>query len=101
MEITAVKNFKELHIGIRLFLILISISDKDGCIRTNKSDLAKAVGSSRQTVALYINSFVKSNILKFKYSGLARINPNFYYSGDPIRKNLVVSEYEAFKSDVI
>ena len=100
MNITAVKNFKELNIGVRLLLTLISISDSEGRIRTNKTDLAKAVNSSRQTVGEYINSFARTNILKFKYSGSARLNPDFYFRGDPLRKPLVISEYQQFKSDV-
>lgn len=100
MNITAVTNFKELNIGVKLLLTLISISDSEGCIRTNKSELAKAVGTSRQTVGEYVNSFARTNILKFKYSGSARLNPEFYYRGDPLRKALAISEYENFKSDV-
>ena len=100
IDITAVKNFKELNISVRLLLTLISISSATGEIRTDKGALAKAVGVSKQTVGTHINEFARCNLLKFKYSGVARLNPDFYYSGNPDKKSSAVFEYQLFKSDV-
>lgn len=100
IDITAVKNFKDLSISVRLLLTLVSISNDAGEIRTNKEDLAKAVGSSRQTVGSHLCEFARCNLIKYKYSGTARLNPDFYFTGRPEKKASAQMEYSLFKSDI-
>ena len=101
INVNTVKNFKELDTGTQILLTLISIASDKGDIRTNKSTLAKYLGKSRETVALHINRYVRTNILKYKYSGLARINPEFYFSGTDAERAEAIRLYHEFKSDVM
>lgn len=100
MNVTALNNFGELHVSVKLLLTLISISAPDGAINTSKSDLARYLKTSRQTVGAHIADFAKSGILKYKYSGMARLNPDFYYNGEASERARALEEYKHFKSDV-
>ncbi len=100
MEITAVKNFKELNGALRVLFTLVSITDRRGEIRTNKTELKKATGVCERTVKDHIAVLCRCNILKWKYSGAAFLNPDFLFKGDPQDKQQARADYAAFRSDI-
>ena len=100
MNITALKNFKTLNLGVKVLLTLFSLADESGRIRTGKEALARYFKVDRRTIGNHINALAHANIIKYKYSGQAFINPRFYYAGAPDRREETIKEYENFKSDV-
>lgn len=100
MNITAVKNFKDLNAALRLLFTLVSITDDGGRIRTNKADLSKHTGVCERTVKEHITTLCRCNIIKWKYGGAAFLNPDFLFKGKPEDKAEARKAYEAFKSDI-
>lgn len=100
MDITAVKNFKDLNAALRLLFTLVSITDTHGRIRTNKADLSKHTGVCERTVKEHISVLCRCNILKWKYGGVAMLNPDFLFKGEPDEKQAARNDYSAFKSDI-
>lgn len=100
MNVTSVKNFKELNGALRVLLTLISIADFGGEIRTSKAELKKAAGVCERTVKEHITTFCRCNMLKWKYSGAAFLNPDFLFKGAPDDRPRAVQAYNAFKSDI-
>lgn len=101
MDVTALKNFKSLNLGVQILLTLFSLADDKGRIRTNKDALARYFKVDRRTIGNHLNSLVAAGAIKYKYSGNAFINPRFYYAGAPDERAQTISEYDGFKSDVI
>ena len=94
-------NFKALDIGTRLFFTLVSLADSKGGIYTAaKAQLSKALKVTPQTVGNYIHRFVAAGMLKYKYSGRARINPEFFHVGKENEFNDAIELYKSFKSDI-
>ena len=100
INVNTVRNFSALDTGTQLLLTLFTLADDKGGIRTSKTALATYLKKSRETVGAYINRLARSNIIKFKYSGAARINPEFYYHGAEQDKAEALRLYQEFKSDV-
>lgn len=100
MNITALKNFKTLNLGVKVLLTLFSLADESGRIRTGKEALARYFKVDRRTIGNHINALAHAQVIKYKYSGQAFINPRFYYAGAPDRREETIKEYENFKSDV-
>lgn len=100
MNIHELKNFNTLPLSVRVLLTLISLADEQGKIRTTLPDLVRYLGASRQSVSSHIKNFVNVGALKWRYSGSARLNPLFYYTGNPSELNNVAKEFEQFKSDM-
>lgn len=100
MNVTALKKIDNLNVGVKLFLTLISLCAPDGTVTITKTALAKYLKTSRQTVGAYLTEFAESGILKYKYSGSIRFNPEFYYIGDGAERDKAFEEYKNFKSDV-
>ena len=101
MNITALNNFKSLNLGVKVLLTLFSLADENGRIRTSKEALARYFKVDRRTIGNHINALAHAQVIKYKYSGQAFINPRFYYAGAPDRREETIKEYENFKSDVI
>lgn len=101
MDITALKNFKSLNLGVKILLTLFSLADENGRIRTNKDALARYFKVDRRTIGNHLNALVSAGVIKYKYSGAAFINPRFYYAGAPDRREQTITEYDGFRSDVI
>lgn len=101
MNITALNNFKALNLGVKVLLTLFSLADENGRIRTSKEALARYFKVDRRTIGNHINALAHANIIKYKYSGQAFINPRFYYAGTPDRRAGTIEDYDKFKSDVI
>lgn len=100
IRVENVKNFDNLHVSVKTLLTLFSVADSEGKIECTAQALAKYLKSTRQTVSTYIKDYVNSDIMKYKYSGSARLNPIFYYNGKPEDFARVCMEYENFKSDI-
>lgn len=101
MDVTALKSFKSLNLGVKVFLTLFLLADETGRIRTSKDAIAKYLGADRRTIGNHINALVSAGAIKYKYSGAAFINPRFYYAGPRDRLDQTIKEYEDFRSDVI
>lgn len=101
MDVTAIKNFKDLNAALKLLFTLVSITGEDGRIRTNKADLAKHTGVCERTVKEHIATLCHCNILKWKYGGAAFLNPDFLFKGKPEAKAEARKAYEAFRSDIV
>lgn len=101
MNITEIKkNFNKLGIEIKIFFIFTLLADKKGRIRAEKKELQKYLKVSIQTIGKYIRTFVECNMMKYKYSGEAMFNPDFYYTGEESQRASIQEEYKAFKSDI-
>ena len=90
---------KNLTVPMKIFFTLITCADSLGKINLRQEELARYVGTSRQTVGKYIGDFVACNMLKFKYSGKGIINPEFMFNGPKEQFNVAKKTYEEFKSD--
>ncbi len=101
MNINEIKeNFHTLGIELQLFFTLVLVADENGAIKVKKSDLAKYLRTSAQTVGKYLKVLASCNILKYKYSGDGIFNPSFYYVGKEESKVAVLRAYANFKSDI-
>ena len=100
IDFTAVKNFKCLNGNVQMLFLILSCADGNGAIRLGKKDFSKYLSITEQTAGNYIKSFVKSSVLKYKYSGEMRVNPNFYYAGDENNFEKALEGYNTFKSDM-
>lgn len=94
------KNFSNLDIGLKVFFTIILCADENGSVRLRQTDISKYLKVSRQTVGKHIRSFVDCDMLKYKYSGEAMLNPSFYYSGSEERRQDILKLYNEFKSDM-
>lgn len=101
MDVKAIKeNINILGVEMKIFLSFINFSDKNGRTCLKKTDLAKVFKTTAQTVGKYIKNLVDVKILKYKYSGEAMLNPEFYYVGDAGELDAVLEAYKNFKSDM-
>ena len=100
MNVPAIKkNFNQLGIELKIFFMLKTCADKNGQILIDKNGLAKYFNVSRQTVGKYLKTFAEVGMIKYKYSGKAMFNPDFY-SSDRVNYEDVKRLYNEFKSDV-
>ncbi|MBR2870419.1 MAG: hypothetical protein IKB98_03485 [Clostridia bacterium] len=100
IDFTAVKNFKSLNVSVQMLFLILSCTDANGVTRLKKKDFANYLSITEQTAGNHIKSYVNSSLIKYKYSGTIRVNPNFYYVGAPEDFEKAVREYEDFKSDM-
>ena len=94
------ENINILGVEMKIFLSFINFSDRNGRTNLKKTVLATALKTSAQTIGKYIKNFVDVKILKYKFSGEAMLNPEFYYVGDAGELDAVLEEYKNFKSDM-
>ena len=99
IDVNAIKNFKTLHVSQRLLFLIFAIAGHDGAFRCKISDVASAAGTCERTARNYLKNFVECDLLKLKYSGSGRLNPNFYYTGELSRFSDARKDYTDFKSD--
>ena len=99
IDVNAIKNFKTLPIPARLLFMIFFIAGDDGAFRFKCSDMANRIGTSERTVRSYVKVFVDCDLLKYKYSGSGRLNPNFYYAGNLSKFHDDKNAYVEFKSD--
>lgn len=89
-------------LGPAMVLLNVYMQKKDNLnrVQASKYDVAKALDVSPRTVANWIYKLVKAGLIKYKYSGSARLNPNFAFDGLESDFEKAKIEWESFKSDV-
>ncbi len=99
MDVTVIKDFKNLDISYRTLFMLLACADDKGIIRLNQETFAKGIHTSRQSVGSHLKKLALSNILKYKYSGFIMFNPDVIFFGSEEDKKQARSEYASFVSD--
>lgn len=84
---------------MQLFLMLICCANRNNKISLSQDNLAKYLKVSRQTIGKHLHTFAACEMLKYKFSGVGIINPEFYYVGDSLGLEEAKKDYAAFKSD--
>ncbi len=69
-------------------------------IEAPKDVLAQKLNVSRRTLSNWIHALVNSGVIKYKYSGSARLNPNIYFNGLKKDYDKAVIEFDRFHSDL-
>lgn len=100
MNIEAVKDFKKLDVALQVLLIILYSVDECGVVNLSKKDLSSALDICKQTIGRHLSVLAKCNIIKYKYSGAMRLNPDFYHKGGTDALERAKKEYEKFKSDI-
>ena len=95
-----IKNFNKLNVQTQLLILLTVIADKNGDVRLKKEELANYLNTSRQTVGVHLRTLATCNILKYKYSGVVKLNPEFFYNGTSDKLDDVRKQYSSFVSNV-
>ena len=95
-----IKNFNKLNVQTQLLILLTVSADKNGDVRLKKEELANYLNTSRQTVGVHLRTLATCNILKYKYSGVVKLNPEFFYNGTSDKLDDVRKQYSSFVSNV-
>lgn len=69
-------------------------------IECKKDDIAAALGVARRTVTNWIIILARNGLIKYKYSGSARLNPFFSFDGSEDDFEQAKNEWYSFKSDI-
>ena len=69
-------------------------------IQNTKNELAERLRVSRRTISNWTRALHDAGVIKFKYSGSARLNPEVYFSGSEENYIKALEEYKNFKSDL-
>lgn len=69
-------------------------------ISKTKDELAARLRVSRRTISNWTRALCEVGVIKFKYSGSARLNPQVYFSGSEEDFKKAILEYETFRSDL-
>ena len=96
----AIKNFDKLNIQAQLLLLLVACADENGDVRLKKEELANYLNTSRQTVGLHLRRLATCDLLKYKYSGLVKLNPEYFYNGPSEGWAEAQSQYSSFISNI-
>lgn len=91
---------RKLRPAIALYNYLTSQADALNVIRKGKEALANVFDVTPQTVGNWLRVLADYNVLKYKYSGIARLNPIFYHFGTDEERETALKEYELFRSDI-
>ena len=83
-----------------LLNVLMQTCDDVNEIKIKKTDLAAALERSRRTISEWIRMLCKSSAIKYKYSGIIRLNPFLYYKGTSENYDKAKKEWKEFKSDI-
>ena len=83
-----------------LLNVFMQMCDDVNAIKVGKLELASALNRSRRTVSEWIRMLCKSGAIKYKYSGLVRLNPFLYYKGTAENYKKAKEEWAQFKSDI-
>lgn len=101
MKVEAIKeNISLLGVEMKIFLSFIRFADRNGKTVLKKTSLAKALNTTPQTVGKYLKVFCDVKLIKYKYSGEAMLNPDFYFAGDVTELDAVRTVYQNFKSNM-
>ena len=86
--------------AVVLFHFLTEKADAMNCIHLSKGTLAQRFNVSDRTVANWLYALADVGALKYKYSGLIRLNPKIVYVGSKKNHKKALTEFETFRSDI-
>lgn len=96
--------FKSRKAGVRASKILyeyyLDNVDFRNSVSQKKTDVAKALNVTTRTISNYIKTLCNLQLIKYKYSGITRLNPIFFYNGKEEDYKIILREYENFESDI-
>lgn len=99
-DISVIKNLNDVRPAMQFLHVLTEICDVYGAIESSKTALAKAFDVTPHTISNWLRKLAKNGALKYKYSGITRLNPFFYFQGTQKDFDIAEQEYKAFKSDI-
>jgi len=91
---------RNLRPAVVLFHFLAEKTDALNCIHLSKGALAERFHVNERTVANWLYALADVGAIKYKYSGIIRLNPIIYYVGTRKNYKKALSEYETFRSDI-
>lgn len=94
------ENRGKLRSATPLYNIYINEVDELNRVKITKPTLAKRLNVTRRTVGNWVHALHDAGIIKYKYSGTARLNPKVYFSGSADNYKKANEEYERFKGDL-
>ena len=107
MEEIRIKNLNVLNErrrGLRpatsLFYYYQDHADELNRVKIQKSELAAELNVSERTVSNWVRALANVGLIKYKYSGSARLNPEFWFVGSQENYKKALEEYKRFKSDI-
>ena len=107
MEQIYIKNFnvlKERQRWLRpatlLYYYYQEHVDELNCAKIQKSELASELNVSERTITNWVHALSKAGLIKYKYSGSVRLNPDFYFVGTKDNLEKALEEFKRFKSDI-
>lgn len=101
------RDFKKLQDGKRSIrsasaLLHYYIDNVDALNRAHvcKDKIAEDLNVSRRTVTSWIRLLVDEEIIKFKYSGSVRLNPEIWFEGSEEEFEKASAEFLSFRGDI-
>ncbi len=91
---------KEIKPAMLLLNIFMAKRDDFNRIDVGKKEISAALDIPERTVARWLGILAKNGLIKYKYSGSARLNPDFFYIGTEKNYNRAKEEFQKFKSDI-
>lgn len=83
-----------------LFNYYVGEVDALNCAKISKDKIATSLNVSARTVANWIRTLSDAGVIKYKYSGLTRLNPEIYFDGSMKNYKKALAEYQRFKADI-
>lgn len=90
----------EIRPAMVLLNIYVQKADAQNRIDIPKRILAKVLNVTPHTISNWLRKLSNAGAIKYKYSGSARLNPNFYFYGTQENFDLAEKEWKEFKSDI-
>ncbi len=104
LNFSVLKEIRELDIDVQLLVAITAYAKyigKYNQIKFSKKQLADYIGNVQPaTIGTHLRKLVNSGAIKYKYSGLMFINPEFCYVGAPEDLEKTKELYKLFKSDM-
>ena len=94
------ENLKEIKPAMLLLNIFMQKRDELNRIEVSKREISAALDIPVRTVARWLMLLAKNGLIKYKYSGSARLNPDFFYIGTAEDYEKALKEWHNFKSNI-
>ena len=75
-------------------------TDELNRVKIQKIELAAVLNVSERTISNWVRALASVGLIKYKYSGAARLNPEFWFVGSQTNYEKALEEYKRFKSDI-
>ncbi|MBQ3115472.1 MAG: replication/maintenance protein RepL [Clostridia bacterium] len=100
MTIKNYSIFEDKHVRktFPLFCHLVETVDEHNRLIIRREAVARKFHVTSRTISNWIHVLARNDVLKFKYSGTARLNPDIYYSGGNVTK--AKEDYASFRGDI-